>query len=112
MHLTPTCNVSLSSYMENQVNQEDLHTLIIYQNEYFEILSEFFISVTGKTPRDFAQLDGFSDAVNRMPDQIKHNPQRQLEIQNAYAILEGKLKRLYQSESASAFRSAQKLNSC
>jgi len=98
--------------MENQVNQEDLHTLIIYQNEYFEILSEFFISVTGKTPRDFAPLDGFSDAVNRMPDQIKHNPQRQLEIQNAYAILEGKLKRLYQSESASAFRSAQKLNSC
>jgi hypothetical protein len=98
--------------MENQVNQEDLHTLIIYQNKYFEILGEFFISVTGETPRNFAPLDGFSNAVNRMPDQIRHNPKRQLDIQNAYATLERKLKRLYQSESTSAFRSVQKLNSC
>lgn len=98
--------------MENKVNQEDLHTLIIYQNEYFEILSEFFVSVTGKLPKDFAPLDRFSEAVRNIPEEIKNNTKRQLEVQNAYSKLETKLKRLYKSESSAAFRSAQELDAC
>lgn len=94
------------------MNQEDLHTLVTYQNEYFEILSEFFISVTGKLPRDFARPDEFHNAVRRMPDEIRHNVKRQLEIQNAYSKLDERLKRLYQSEGASAFRSSKKLDGC
>ncbi|MDT3777171.1 hypothetical protein PJI16_06330 [Nitrospira sp. MA-1] len=94
------------------MDQDDLHTLIIYQNRYFEILNEFFVSVTGKQPNEFAQLDSFSEAVNRMPDNIRGNIRRQVEIQNSYALLENNLKTLYSSEGADAFASAQRLDAC
>jgi len=48
--------------MRRDVNQDVLE----YQHHYFELLHEFFIRTTGKTPAEFSDFDGFSEAVNQL----------------------------------------------
>ena len=93
------------------MNQEELHDLIIYQNRYFEILTEFFVNVTGCLPRDFSTVDDFSESVQLLGKELIGNPQKVEKSTNAFSDLEDKLKTLYVEEGANAFRSAKNLNS-
>lgn len=90
----------------------ELHTLIIYQTRYFEILEEFFNSVTGKMPQEFSTLGDFSNAVRKMGEDVKNNSDRQKPIMMAYQRFAKKLSSLYREEGAAAFKAAQSLDAC
>jgi len=94
------------------VSQEELHELIIYQKSYFEILTEFFVTVTGCLPREFSSVDDFSESIKRVGKELSENPKRQTESINAFSVLEDKLKSLYEKEAIKAFRSATNLDAC
>ena len=92
------------------MNQEELHELVIYQKSYFEILTEFFMAVTGCLPQDFSTLDTFSESVRQLPERLRANPKGEAEFINAFSTLENKLRSLYSSESVNIFRSAKNLD--
>lgn len=92
------------------MSQKELHELIIYQNSYFEILTEFFLEATGSLPRDFASLDDFSKSVNQLPEKFKSNPKGFAESLKAYSKLEDNLTSLYTSKAANVFRAVMKID--
>lgn len=94
------------------MNQEELHNLIIYQKRYFEILEEFFVTVTGCLPNEFASVDNFSESVNQLPEKLKANPKKAEQSMNAFSVLEDNLKSLYDAEAVNAFCSAKSLDAC
>lgn len=94
--------------MENK----ELHNLIVYQDKYIEILTDFFTSVTGCLPHEFSTLDDFSHTVNKMSDFYKENPKRLEESLCAHATLEKNLKQLYSSEGSEVFSIAKKIDAC
>lgn len=94
------------------MGQNDLHTLLIYQNRYFEILSEFFISVTGKTPQQFSSLNSFPESIRNMGEEISKNTSQASSLLSPYANLESKLKKLYLEESSTVFKAAQNIDAC
>jgi hypothetical protein len=94
------------------VNQQELHDLIIYQDRYFEILTEFFLSVTGCLPRDFSPLDSFSESIRRMAITLRENHSRSESAKAAFLTLETELKKLYSEEGNKAFSAAKKLDAC
>lgn len=94
------------------MNQQELHDLIIYQDRYFEILTEFFLSVTGCLPRDFSSLDSFSESIRGMAITLRENPSRAENAMSAFSTLETELKKLYSEEGAKAFSAAKKLDAC
>jgi hypothetical protein len=94
------------------VSQQELHDLIIYQDRYFEILTEFFLNVTGCLPRDFSVLDSFSESIQEMAATLRENPSRAERSMVAYSTLEKELKRLYSEEGGKAFSVAKKLDAC
>ncbi len=94
------------------MSQQELHDLIIYQDRYFEILTEFFLNVTGCLPRDFSPLDGFSESIQKFAITLRESPSRAESIMVAFSILEIELKKLYSAEGGKAFRAAQKLDAC
>lgn len=91
--------------------QKEIHDLMIYQNRYFEILTEFFVKVTGLLPKDFSSLDGFSESVHRMGQTLASNHQKLAKMQASYSDLEDNLIKLYKEEAINAFSSAKK-NRC
>ena len=94
------------------MSQQELHDLIIYQDRYFEILTEFFLNVTGCLPRDFSQMDSFSEAIQRMAITLRENPSRAESAMVAFSTLEKKLKKLYSEEGGKVFSAAKKLDAC
>ncbi|MDP3848028.1 MAG: hypothetical protein Q8R10_16555 [Pseudomonas sp.] len=94
------------------MSQQELHDLIIYQDRYFEILTEFFLNVTGCLPRDFSALDSFSESIQRMAITLRDNPSRAEKSMMAFSTLEKKLKILYSEEGGKAFSAAKKLDAC
>jgi len=94
------------------VSQQELHDLIIYQDRYFEILTEFFLSVTGCLPRDFSPLDSFSESIQRMAVTLRENSGRAESAMVAFSTLETELKKLYSEEGGKAFSAAKKLDAC
>lgn len=92
------------------MNQEGLHNLIIYQKRYFEILTDFFNSVTGCSAQSFATLDTFSEELNLLAEKLRGDSKREAEFIRAFSLLESKLKILYSSESENAFQSAKSLD--
>lgn len=94
------------------VSQQELHDLIIYQERYFEILAEFFLSVTGCMPRDFSPLDSFSESIQGMAATLRENPSRAEKSMLAFSTLEKELKKLYSEEGGKAFSAAKKLDAC
>ena len=94
------------------MNKEDFHTLMLYQNEYFDILSEFFISVTGKKPQNFSNLSDFNHNIKQLPEKLKYNAKRSREVNDAYPKLESKLKNLYNSAGLKAYRAAKNIDGC
>lgn len=94
------------------MNQEELHNLIIYQDRYFEILTEFFISVTGSLPQDFSSLDQFPESIQRMSKTLSENPQQAEKSISAFSNLEVNLKKLYSEEGGKAFSSAKNIDAC
>ena len=55
------------------MNPSDMHTISIYQKDYFDILMEFFVGATGKIPTEFCQMDRFPEAVREMGEKYKGN---------------------------------------
>lgn len=90
----------------------DLHTLIIYQKDYFEILEEFFVGVTAKSHEEFCDPDDFSSAVNKLGEELRNDPKRSQGSRNSYEVLEKKLRNLYGQESMACFKSAQNIKCC
>jgi hypothetical protein len=94
------------------VSQQELHDLIIYQDRYFEILTEFFLNVTGCQPRDFSALDSFPEAIQRMAITLQESPSKAEKSMMAFSTLENELKKLYSEEGGKAFAAAKKLDAC
>ncbi len=94
------------------MSQQVLHDLIIYQDRYFEILTEFFLNVTGCLPRDFSPLDSFSEAIQKLAITLRENPSKAESGMVAFLILETELKKLYSEEGGKAFGAAKKLDAC
>lgn len=94
------------------MEDSDIHTLTIYQKEYFEILSEFFIDATGKTHEEFCSPSEFSQAINRLGKELKGSPQKSKKSRLSYETLDNKLRKLYGQESMACFKSAQNINCC
>ncbi|MBN8446653.1 MAG: hypothetical protein J0M22_14425 [Gammaproteobacteria bacterium] len=94
------------------MSQQELHDLIIYQDRYFEILTEFFLNVTGCLPRDFSPLDSFSEAIQKFATTLSENPSRAESSMRAFSVLETELKKLYSEEGGKAFGAAKKLDAC
>lgn len=94
------------------MHQQELHDLIIYQDRYFEILTEFFISVTGYLPRDFSSLENFSESIQRMASTLKESHTKIEKSFIAFSVLEKDLKKLYAEEGGKAFGAAKKLDAC
>lgn len=94
------------------MNQQELHDLIIYQDRYFDILTEFFLSVTGCLPRDFSRLDSFSESIQGMAATLRENPSKAEKSMVAFSTLEKELKKLYLEEGGKAFSAAKKLDAC
>jgi hypothetical protein len=95
-----------------EVSQQELHDLIIYQDRYFEILTEFFLSVTGSLPRDFSALGSFPESIQEMAATLRENPSRVEKYIVAFSTLEKGLKKLYSEEGGKAFNAARKLDAC
>lgn len=94
------------------MNQKEIHDLIIYQNRYFEILTEFFVNVTGKSPRNFSSVDNFSESIQSMGKDLAEESNRAEKAMYAFSDMEDKLKKLYEKEAANAFVAAKKLDAC
>ncbi|MBV7436252.1 hypothetical protein [Aeromonas sp. sif2416] len=94
------------------MSQQELHNLITYQDRYFEILTEFFLGVTGCLPRKFSPLESFSEYVQRMAIILTDDPIKAEKSIAAFSILEEKLKKLYSEEGGKAFSAAKKLDAC
>lgn len=94
------------------MKESDIHIITIYQKEYFDILMEFFVGVTGKTPKDFCETDRFPETVREMGEIYKGNQSKLQHSYNSYAKLEEKLKKLYGKESIDCFKSAKNINCC
>lgn len=88
----------------------DLHTLKIYQADYFEIVNEFFINATGKSHEEFCVPSEFSIAVNRLGEELKADSSRSNRAKQSFATLESKLRRLYGNESIECFKSAKNIS--
>ena len=94
------------------MNQLELHHLIIYQDRYFEILTDFFIDVTGCLPHDFATVNSFSESIHRLANKFKERPREAEKSFIAFSTLEKDLKKLYIEEGGKAFNAAKKLDAC
>lgn len=66
------------------MEESDIHTITIYQKEYFDILMEFFIGVTGKIPKDFCETNKFPEAVQEMGKSYKGNEAKLQKSYQAY----------------------------
>lgn len=94
------------------LESEQLHELLTYQRRYFEILEEFFLSITGKSAKEFASLDGFSEAARRIPAEMNGNVSRERTVKEAYPKFEKCLRELYSKEGGAAFKAAKNLKTC
>ena len=94
------------------MQDSDLHTLVIYQRDYFEILEEFFVGVTGQSHDSFCSPSEFSVAINKLGETLRNNPDRSITFRDSFETLESKLQKLYGQESMDCFRSAQNIKCC
>ena len=94
------------------MTDSDIHNITKYQKEYFDILMEFFVGVTGKIPKDFCKIDRFPEAVREMGEKYKGNQSKLQSSYNSYPKLEEKLKKLYGKEGIECFKSAKNINCC
>jgi hypothetical protein len=94
------------------MSQQELHDIISFQDSYFEILTEFFVNVTGRLPRDFSPLDKFSESIHGMAITLRENPSKAEKSMMAFSTLEKDLKKLYSEEGGKAFSAAKKLDGC
>lgn len=86
--------------------------MIGYQKEYFEIIDEFFVDVTGKSASDFSGLDNFPEAIREMGKSLSGNEKRVTDIHKAYETAEVKLRQLYSSKGIDAFKAAKAFDAC
>lgn len=94
------------------MSQQELHNLIIYQDRYFEILTEFFVNVTGFLPRDFSSLEEFPESIKKMANTLLGDPPKIEKFIMEFSIFEEKIKILYLEEGSNAFSAAKKIDGC
>ena len=71
---------------------------------------EFFIGVTGKTPKDFCETNKFPEAVREMHKSFKDNKSKLQKLYQSYVISEEKLKKFYGEKSIKCFKSAKNIS--
>lgn len=94
------------------MRDSDIHTIKIYQDEYFDILMEFFVGATGKSPEKFCELNRFSEAVREMGERYRGDGARIQSSYNSYVKLEERLRHLYTNESLKGFKAAKQIECC
>lgn len=94
------------------MGQESLDFMLSYQREYFDILDEFFLGATGKSPSKFATIDNFAQAVRDIGGSLRGNEKRVTQVYKAYEDLETKLRQLYSSKGVDAFKAAKAFDAC
>lgn len=94
------------------MDNQDKQVISYYQDQYFEIITEFFTGVTGSTHVDFCEPELLADAIRKMGDTIKSSERRVSQLIHSYITLEEKLKRLYSQEGFDCFKSAKNISCC
>ena len=94
------------------VQESDLHTLLIYQRTYFEILEKFFTDVTGSSYDDFCLPSEFSVAIRKLGESLKNDPNRSSVSVKSFEALANELGKLYSQDSIECFKSAKNIECC
>ncbi|MBD1584011.1 hypothetical protein [Pseudoalteromonas sp. S16_S37] len=97
---------------EDKMQKSDLHTLLIYQRSYFEILEEFFIGATGCSFDKFCNQSEFTEAINKLGESLKNNSKRSSVCMASFETLAKKLGKLYSQESMECFQSVKNVKCC
>lgn len=92
--------------------QESIKFMIGYQREYFEIVDEFFVGVTGKSASNFSGLDNFPEAIRELGKSLGGNDKKVTDSLKAYETVEVKLRQLYSTKGIDAFRAAKAFDAC
>ena len=96
--------------LDDLVNTEFLHQLIIYQKSYFEIIHNFFAKFVGKNPDEFNDFESLGLHLKEMYENNKNNISYFSHLIQIREDFLEKLVNLYTSESAQAFKAAQNLD--
>lgn len=96
----------------NELQESELHTLLIYQRTYFEILEEFFIGAAGCSFDKFSSLNRFPEAIRELGELLKNDSRRLSASMASFETLAKKLGELYAQESVECFRSAKNIKCC
>ena len=94
------------------MQDSELHTLLIYQARYFEILEEFFVDATGCSYDNFCHPSDFSQAVRTLGHSLRNNPSRTALSLSSFEVLANKLQKFYSEESPNCFKSAKSIKCC
>lgn len=94
------------------MQESDLHTLLIYQRTYFEILEDFFIGATGCSFDKFRSPSEFSDAIRKLGESLRYDSKRSSVFMASFESLATKLGKLYSQESMECFKSAKNIKCC
>lgn len=86
-----------------------LHKIVIYQKSYFEIIYDFFIKFVGKEPNEFNDFEEVGLYLKETYYNNKNNMAFLSYKEKVREELEENLTKLYSSESAQVFKSAQDL---
>lgn len=88
----------------------NIKTIIDYQSEYFSILYEFFISVTGQTPKDFCEPNKFVDAIRLMGKRLRGNEYQLKKSEKAFRDLSDRLSKFYAQNTINCFAAVKKID--
>lgn len=94
------------------MQESDLHTLLIYQRAYFEILEEFFVGATGCAFDKFSSPSEFSEAINKLGESLRNDSKRSSASMTSFENLAKNLGKLYSQESMECFKSAKNIKCC
>ena len=94
------------------MQESELHTLLIYQRTYFEILEEFFIGAVGCSFDKFCSPSKFSEAIRKLGESLKNDSKRLSASMASFETLAEKLGKLYSQESMECFKSAKNIKCC
>lgn len=94
------------------MQDSELHTLLIYQRTYFEILEEFFVGATGQSFDQFCLPSEFSEAIRKLGESLKNDSRRSSACMASFEKLATKLGELYSQESMECFKSAKNIKCC
>ncbi len=94
------------------MQESDLHTLLIYQRTYIEVLEDFFSEATGCSYNNFCIPSEFSFAIRKLGESFRNDPVRLSASMKSFETLSNNLGKLYSQESMECFKSAKNIKCC